>query len=156
MIATIQAWRRNTNPFARVSQSPRPAARLVPRWTPPSVGQEARIRRVFRIEAAGRPLPKVNEESVARYREYLAENLSFPFDAQFYDAHEGAVCDHLVTATRLRELVRGATVAACGVECEILVWGGPVVVPLSGLRSGQRTANRQLIDDYRHWLRGWQ
>ena len=57
---------------------------------------------MFRIEA-GRPLPKVNEESVVQYREYLVENLLFPFDAQFYDDHEGAVCDHLVTATRLLE-----------------------------------------------------
>ena len=152
MIAAIRAWRRYRNRVARTSQPPSAAVNLVPRTLPPPFGQDARVRRVFGLDGSS-PLPKVDEQSMLRYREHLAAHLTFPFKAEFYDVFEGAVCDGLVTATRLLGLVRATPFARFGLECEILVLGGPVVVALTALRPSPRTDNRQLIDDYHYWLR---
>lgn len=152
MIAAIRAWRQNTKRLAHASQPSNAALTIAPRRPPPAVSQDARVRRVFCL-AGNSPLPRVDEQSTLRYREHLAANLAFPFVSQFYDVFEGAICDDLVTATRLLGLVRATPSASCSLECEILVLGGPVVVELTALRPSPRTANRELIDDYHYWLR---
>lgn len=152
MIAAIRDWRRSANRFARMSQSPSLAASLSSRRLPLSLSQEARLRRVFGVSGDG-PLPKVDEQSTLRYREYLAANLAFPFSAQFYDVFEGAVCDHFVTAVRLLGIVPATRCAPCSIECEILIGDAPLAVALTALRPCPQTANRQSIDDYHYWLR---
>jgi hypothetical protein len=115
----------------------------------PADDEDDRIRAVFAIPA-GVPLPEVNKETLLQYHEYLTQRLSFPFQALYAE-----------TQPPVRQLVRYATVIGLsdsvqrrlyGLFCKVQIDGAVVELPLADLGIREDDANRQLIDDYLHWL----
>jgi len=113
--------------------------------------QDDRIRMVFNL-TSNDPLPDVNDATLESYHEYLAANLSFPFEAVYTsksrpfssrttplkvvglgDPDEGPMIDDMY-----------------GILGEARVEGQVVTLPLGELEGAK--PNRQLIDDYCYWL----
>jgi hypothetical protein len=115
----------------------------------PADNEDDRIRAVFGL-AAGVPLPEVNKDTLLQYHEYLAKKLSFPFQALYAE-----------TQPPVRQLVRYATVIGLsdsvrrrlyGLFCKVQIDEAIVELPLADLGIREDDPNRQLIDDYLHWL----
>jgi len=115
-----------------------------------SVGtEEDRIRSVFGLSEEA-PLPKVSKDALFQYHDYLARHLSFPFQALYAE-----------TTPPVRQLVRYVTVTGLsdsarrrlyGLFCTVRVENEIVELPLADLGVREDDPNRQLIDDYLHWL----
>jgi len=138
------AWD-DSSPVARVPRSSRDRAAF------PKPGSAIRIREVFGLPREC-PLPPVDAESLARYGRYLETRLEFPLDAGVFDAIEGELLAASATVTRL---VSGEPTARLGLECAVQACGGTVHLSVSDLRPHD-PAQRQLVDDYRYWLRSCQ
>jgi hypothetical protein len=109
--------------------------------------QDDRIRMIFGL-TSNDPLPEVNDESLLTYRQYLAANLTFPFQAE-----EGAEYGH---PERVKVIGLGdpdeepMIDEECGILCEARLEGQIITVPLSEIDDAK--PNRKLIDDYRYWF----
>jgi len=97
-------------------------------------------------------LPEVRKESLVEYHQYLSATLAFPFDAMYFDEHEGAACDNVITATRLLDAADCLRDPCSGIQCEVLACGNPVRIRLDALRVSQQGPRQQAIDDYRRWF----
>lgn len=116
---------------------------------PPADNEDDRIRAAFGLPA-GAPLPEVNKDTLQQYHEYLTQKLSFPFQALYAE-----------TQPPVRQLVRYATVIGLsdsvrrrlfGLFCKVQIDEAVLELPLADLGIREDDANRQLIDDYLHWL----
>jgi hypothetical protein len=112
-------------------------------------GEESRIRAVFALPSHV-PLPRVGKDSLLEYHRYLAENLSFPFPALYAE-----------TTPPVRQIVRYVTVVGLsdserrrlyGLFCKVQIGEETVELPLADLGIREDDPNRQLVDDYLHWL----
>jgi hypothetical protein len=109
--------------------------------------QDDRIRMVFGL-TSNDPLPEVNDEALLTYRQYLAANLTFPFQAEL-----GAEYGH---PERVKVIGLGdpdeepMIDEEHGILCEARLEGQIVTVPLSEIDDAK--PNRKLIDDYRYWF----
>lgn len=112
--------------------------------------QDDRIRMVFGL-TSNDPLPEVDDETLTAYRDYLAKNLTFPFQAQ-----HGAEYGH---PERAKVIGLGdadenpMTDETYGLLCEARMEGQVVTLPLGELEDAK--PNRQLIDDYCYWFHNW-
>jgi hypothetical protein len=115
----------------------------------PADNEDDRIRAVFALPG-GASLPKVSKETLLQYHEYLTQKLSFPFQALYAE-----------TQPPVRQLVRYATVIGLsdsvqrrlyGLFCKVQIDEAVVELPLADLGIRDDDPNRQLIDDYLHWL----
>jgi hypothetical protein len=115
----------------------------------PANSEDDRIRAVFRLPG-GAPLPEVNKDTLLQYHEYLTQKLTFPFQALYAE-----------TQPPVRQLVRYATVIGLsdsvrrrlyGLFCKVQIDGAILELPLADLGIREDDPNRQLIDDYLHWL----
>ena len=112
--------------------------------------QDDRIRMVFGL-TSNDPLPEVDDETLTTYRDYLAKNLTFPFQAQ-----HGAEYGHPVRAKviGLGDLDEDPMIdETYGLLCEARMEGQVVTLPLGELEDAK--PNRQLIDDYCYWFHNW-
>ena len=111
--------------------------------------EEDRIRTAFALppDAA---VPKVGKETLLKYHEYLAKSLSFPFQALYAE-----------TTPPVKQLVRYVTVVGLsdsarrrlyGLFCKVRIDNAELELPLADLGIQENDPNRQLIDDYLHWL----
>ena len=110
---------------------------------------EERIRAAFALPSDA-PLPKVKEGTLLRYHEYLAQKISFPFQALYDD-----------TSPPIRQLVRHVTVVGLsdnprrrqyGLFCKVQIGDAVTEVPLADLGIPEDNPNFQLIEDYLRWL----
>ncbi len=112
--------------------------------------QDDRIRVVFGL-TSNEPLPEVDDERLATYREFLAKNLTFPFQAE-----HGGEYGH---PERVRVVGLGAPDEESmidetdGLLCEARLEDQVVTLALGELEDAK--PNRQLIDDYCYWLHNW-
>lgn len=118
--------------------------------------QDDRIRLVFGLTHDD-PVPEVKTDTLRAYRDYLAENLSFPFEAwgkknpgRFFTTTQavavaGLGCDD--EDERLDEHY--------GLICEIKIGRKRGDAPLADLEVKGLGAERQLVDDYRYWFFNW-
>jgi hypothetical protein len=151
MIASFRAFS-ETTPHRDRTSWPIAGERIVNRGNLSETDcRRERIRAVFGIPAHA-PLPQVRPETVLHYHRYLAHRLSFPFQAVYFDPHEGAACDNLVTATRLVEPVNAVRNSRAAIECVVMAGDYPVHVRLDALRPAGRSGVQQTLDDYRYWL----
>lgn len=111
--------------------------------------EEDRIQGVFGLSNDA-PLPKVSKDSLAKYHEYLLGKLSFPFSALYVES-----------TPPVRQLVRYVTVVGLsdserrrlyGLFCKVEIDGTVLEMPLAELGMREDDPNRQLVDDYVHWL----
>jgi hypothetical protein len=111
--------------------------------------EEDRIREVFGLSGLA-PLPTVGKESLLQYHEYLLGKLSFPFRALYVES-----------TPPVKQLVRYVTVVGLsdserrrlyGLFCKVEIDGAVVELPLAELGLREDDPNRQLVDDYLHWL----
>ncbi|NUQ62300.1 MAG: hypothetical protein HUU20_07415 [Pirellulales bacterium] len=115
--------------------------------------QDDRVRMVFGLTSDDF-LPRVSEESLEIYYDYLEERLTFPFDARD-EAREGS----------FRSRMRAVTVTGLGsdtdldqeegVLCKVRTTEGEAVLPLADLRVLRSAGhNHKLADDYTAWFLG--
>jgi hypothetical protein len=120
-----------------------------------SLSQEDRIRRVFALAEAA-PLPAVSDQALATYYDYLATNLSLPFDAL-----------HCPTGGEMRQLIHYVHVIELmdprqarlrnlyGLFCQAQNAKEVLDLPLADLGVRDENPNCQLIDDYAYWFVNW-
>jgi hypothetical protein len=117
---------------------------------------EGRIRSVLGV-AAGEPMPRVRLEALRKYHDYLAANLAFPFEGRLTDP----IGPHRDTRTPLSVLRLLDPVEdyepeeMYGLICKAEQGGGRIELPLDRIDVPGDGPNRQLLEDYRHWMRNW-
>ncbi len=112
--------------------------------------QDDRIRMVFGL-ISNDPLPEVDGEMLTAYRDYLAKNLTFPFQAE-----HGGEYGHpeRVKVIGLGDPDEEPTADETdGLLCEARMEGEIVTLPLGELEDAK--PNRRLIDDYCYWFHNW-
>jgi hypothetical protein len=114
--------------------------------------QEDRIRRVFQLSPEA-PLPKVNEETLRQYHEYLVSNLAFPFEAMSF--RDDAAARQLIQYIRVVSLDDGVHLRRDnrhGVLCKAHNHNHALELPLTELGVREDNPNCELIDDYAYWF----
>jgi hypothetical protein len=116
--------------------------------------QETRIRAALGL--AHGPLPKVRTEWLHRYYQYLATNLSLPFDAEYAEDISG-----------YRQVVSAITVVALlhpdehakheefGLLCRARRGTQELEVPLADVELNANAPNFRLVEDYWYWFWNW-
>lgn len=131
-------------------------------WDEPSVvtdnvskgGQKGRI--MMALGLTGDRLPKVDENTLFRYYQYLAAKLSFPFVAHYphpTNAQEQSeFCCHVV---ELLDPANHFGDEFDGIFCKTLKGKYELKLPLIELELLQDGPNSQLIEDYWYWFWNW-
>jgi hypothetical protein len=128
-------------------------------WAEPELpavplNQEGRI-----LAALGKhrgALPHVSAVWLARYYDYLASTLSFPFEASCPE--ETGALRLWKCAVSVVELLAPSGVAQIddsGLLCKALRRGTEIEVPLIDLEVAPEHANAPLIEDYWYWFWNW-
>jgi hypothetical protein len=118
--------------------------------------QDDRIRAVFGLTHDD-PLPGVDSDTLRTYREYLAEHLSFPFEA------EGKPQPRRFSSRRRTVTVVGLGSPEederidedDGLICEIKIDRKKGDAPLAELEVSRRGSERRLVEDYSYWFSNW-
>jgi uncharacterized protein YodC (DUF2158 family) len=126
-----------------------PPAKIVVKPLSPK-DQDDRIRMVFGL-TSNDPLPKVDDETLTTYHDYLVKNLKLPFQAEY-----GGEYGH---PERIKVIGFGDPDEEpmidenYGLLCEARMEGQVVTLPLGELEDAK--PNRQLIDDYCCWFHNY-
>jgi uncharacterized protein YodC (DUF2158 family) len=114
--------------------------------------QDDRIRMVFAL-TSNDPLPDVNNDTLMAYAAFLADELSFPFEATHEPEHgRAAQMKVLGVADTNDELMVDEHF---GIFCEARLDRRVVTVPLAEVDRAKGTSNRRLVDDYNYWFWNW-
>ncbi len=116
---------------------------------------EQRIRAVFGVNAGG-AIPQVTELSLRAYCAYLAQRLSFPFVARYWEEVnplEGV--SHIVSVEGLVNPQSRGPNGSSGLLCVARLGTQTVELPLAELELGGGTANARLVEDYWYWFWNW-
>jgi len=114
-----------------------------------ATSEDDRIRAVFGLPPHV-SLPQVDKESLLKYHEFLAQRLSFPFQALYADTTPPV--RHLVHYVTVLGLSDSTRRRMYGLFCKVKIDEAVVELPLSELGIREDDPNRQLIDDYLYWL----
>ncbi len=117
------------------------------------IGQTDRIRHAL---GAARQIPKVTEETHARYYGYLLSHLTFPFAACYprarnADEEEKFRCNVLTLLDPVNDLGDGFH----GIFAKTSQGEYEINLPLIELDVPQDSPNFQLIEDYWYWFWNW-
>ncbi|MBC8875687.1 MAG: hypothetical protein H8E44_40185 [Planctomycetes bacterium] len=115
--------------------------------------QKDRIRTVFEL-SSNEPLPGVDDDTLLAFYEYLAENLSFPFEAE-HTPESGTLfpSTYLVKVIRLDDADDEPMIdETYGILCETRQGRRVVTLPLGQLGVKKGRPYRQLIADYCDWF----
>lgn len=118
--------------------------------------QDDRIRAVFGLTHDD-PVPEVESETLRTYRDYFAEHLSFPFEAQGKpNPRRFSSKRRTVTVVGLGSPDEDERLDEhYGLMCEIKIDGKSGDAPLAELEVRKRGPERQLVEDYRYWFSNW-
>jgi len=111
--------------------------------------EDDRIRMVFDL-TSNDPLPEVDDDTLLAYHQYLAANLTFPFEAE-----HGAEYGH---PEKIKVIGLGDPDEEpmidddYGILCEARMERQVVALPLDELEVLKGKANRQLVADYCYWF----
>jgi len=114
--------------------------------------QEDRIRAIFQLTTDD-PLPDVEYDTLAVYYQYLVDQLSFPFQAQYKpeDRRSGSKpCQ--VTVRSLYDIDDYDAEECYGLIGIGLYQDKRIEFPIRDIDVKQNDPNRQLIDDYKFWM----
>ena len=113
--------------------------------------QDDRIRAVFELTSDD-PLPEADDESLVAYGKYLANKLSFPFEAK-YSFETGPFQSKIYSITVLGLLdLDDFPSDGYGLFCKARREGKLIELPLAEVEVGKRDPNRRLIEDYSCWF----
>jgi hypothetical protein len=115
--------------------------------------QDDRIKMVFGLDSND-PLPDVDEEMLEVYCEYLADSLSFPFEAE-HTPESGHLFRHsrIVKVIGLGDADDEPLIDDMhGILCEARHQRRVQVVPLAELEVEKGKPNRQFVKDYCYWF----
>ena len=117
--------------------------------------QDVRIRKIFGLPDKA-PLPRVGDETLAAYYDYLAAQLSLPFEA-LYCQNDGEMRQliHYVRVTELTDPRQSRNRNLHGLSCTVQDLRETVELPLTELGVREENPNSQLIDDYAYWFVNW-
>jgi uncharacterized protein YodC (DUF2158 family) len=114
--------------------------------------QDDRVRIVLGL-TSNDPLSDVENEALAMYQEYLANNLTFPFTAE-HSGKDGR--RERVKVIGLGDPDDEAMIdETYGILCEARLEHRIVTLPLGELEDAQGKLNRRLIEDYCYWFWNW-
>ena len=116
--------------------------------------QESRIRAALGL--ARGPLPEVHTEWLHRYYEYLAANLSLPFDAEY--AEDAPGYGQVASGIRVVALLNPdghANHEEFGLRCRARRGTQEIEVPLVDVELSENSPNYGLIEDYWYWFWNW-
>ncbi|MGA2059374.1 MAG: calcium-binding protein [Thermoguttaceae bacterium] len=123
--------------------------------SPEEQAQELRIRTALGLNKG--PLPNVEVEWLRKYYEYLAANLSLPFDARY--AEEGDYyrkpAYHQVKVLALLDPDKNPGREYNGLICRTHATDREIEVPLVDLEIEADNPNFQIIEDYWYWIWNW-
>ncbi len=113
--------------------------------------QDDRIRYVFKLTSDD-PLPSVDDQSLTTYYKYLAEKLTFPFEAT-YSVETGP----FESRTERIKVVRLLDIGKYpdefyGLFCRARRQNRNVDVPLCNVNVAKGNPNRTLVEDYSSWF----
>lgn len=116
---------------------------------------EGRIRAVLGV-SSDRPVPGVLLEALRTYHAHLTANLSFPFEGRLSDP----IGPHRDTRSPLRVIRLLDVDGYCpeemyGLICKAEQNGERIELPLDRIDVSDDGPSRQLLEDYRHWMRNW-
>lgn len=114
--------------------------------------QEDRIRAIFQLTTDD-PLPDVEYDTLAVYHQYLVDQLSFPFQAQYKpeDRRSGSKpCQ--VTVRSLYEIDDYDAEECYGLIGIGLYQDKRIEFPIRDIDVKRNDANCQLLDDYKSWM----
>ncbi len=113
--------------------------------------QEDRIRAILGLTSDD-PLPEAGQEQLRRYQAHLADQLSFPFNAEIW-IQRGPFSGRmqLVTVYRLLPLEEGGT-EGNGLLVEAGLDNERLVVALCDLEVSSDSPHRRLLQDYSWWF----
>ena len=101
-------------------------------------------------------LPAVNAETLARYYDYLAANLSLPFAAYYPEpTNSQEVREYHCEVIKLIDPAKHLGDEFDGIFCKTRKGAYQVNLPLIDLHLPEHNANFQLIEDYWYWFWNW-
>ncbi len=115
--------------------------------------EDDRIRVVFQLTSDD-PLPGVNCQTLAIYRDYLADNLTLPCDA-IWESESGPLSNtrQKVILTGLGDPKESFRIDEMyGLICKIKIENKRGDAPLGELEAKEGDENRQLVEDYCSWF----
>lgn len=131
-------------------------------WTvlnavPAVVSEDHRKRRIVAaLGLASQNLPKVDGETLARYYQHLAANLSFPFLAHYPEpTNPQEESDLRCVVLELLDPEDQLGDEFDGIFCRTRKGKYEINLPLIELRVRQVDPNFQLIEDYLYWFWNW-
>jgi hypothetical protein len=116
--------------------------------------QEQRIRVALAISHG--QIPEVRSEWLRRYHEYLSDNLSLPFDAEY--AEDIAGYRQLVSRVAIIALLHPdehGMHEEFGLLCRARRGTDEIEVPLADVELRANCPNFQLVEDYWYWFWNW-
>ena len=118
--------------------------------------EDDRIRAVFGLTHDDL-IPDVTEDTLRIYRDYLAENVSFPFEAEGKPSpRRFSSRRQTITVVGLGSLDEDERLDEHhGLICEIKIDRKKGDAPLADLEVSKRGPEWQLIKDYRYWFSNW-
>lgn len=116
--------------------------------------QKARIMTVFGL--TGERLPKVNEDTLLQYYNYLAANLSFPFTAHYPEPmNSREQMEFRCVVLELLDPEKFLGDEFDGIFCKTRKGKYEINLPLIELDISEDSRNSQLIEDYWFWFWNW-
>jgi hypothetical protein len=117
---------------------------------------QGRIRAILGV-GGDEPVPRVRLEALRKYHAYLAANLAFPFEGRLSDPigpHRDTRSP--LSVVRLMDPVREyAPEEMYGLICKAVQNDERIELPLDRIDVAGDGPNRQLLEDYRYWVRNW-
>lgn len=123
---------------------------------PPASSRVAQAKRIMAALDVDGSVPRVAEETLATYHQYLAEKLSLPFVAYYpqpTNSRENIEFRRVVV--ELLDPTRYACDEIDGIYCKTRQGEFEVNLPLIELHLPKNSPNAQLIEDYWYWMWNW-
>lgn len=116
--------------------------------------QDDRIRAIFGLTSDD-PLPESDDESLAAYYRYLADILSFPFEAKY--SFEPAPMQSKTCSITVLGLLDPDEFPGddYGLFCRARRDAEEIELPLTEVEVGKGKPNRRIIGDYSYWYVNW-
>ena len=113
---------------------------------------EKRVVRILGLRDDKR-LPKVSDETLGVYHNYLSKNLTFPFEGE-YSCETGPLenARYDINVIGILDINECSDLTFYGLFCRGKQGRRKIVVPLAEVEVKQEGRNKQLIKDYRSWF----
>jgi hypothetical protein len=108
------------------------------------------------LGALGEHLPKVDEETLSRYYNYLSARMSFPFTTHYPEPTTSLEeVQYRCTVLELLDPAKDIFDDFDGIYCKTRKGKYEINLPLIELKAPHDSPNLQFIEDYWHWFWNW-